>query len=602
MITVKKLSNNDDGIADNLMNPASALTVGDDTEDQSDCSGKDINVMIDNEDDPPADKKDASEVVVEDIIQCMETNEHGDSDPEDVPTRKLLVDDNLAGKIDHNANKKFSGHSNSKNPWGGFYCCVPDCKNTTGRNKDRVKAGLPKISFHCFPDISSAKGKMWINKIRRDPGSDFVVNKYTKICSKHFKPHDFVFADLPLEGGRPRLKHDAIPSIFPWSQTNQRVSLTSQKALQPPDIDMHMKQIKLLNKDKEDEIFNDGMEPFGDPDPSISDLRKEILELKLKLSETQNKLDRALFRLENVKDDDGLVKFYTGFSDYETLMAFYEELLESDASVMRQWNGKRSKCDYDEVKVGPACKLPLVEQFFLTLVRIRRGFPELDCAVRFGISQSSVSRVTNTWINLMYHNLKSIETFPSWHIVKKYMPDSFKKDYPNTRIIIDATEFYIERPSSLLSQACTFSSYKNRNTVKVLIGVTPSGAISFVSEAYEGSISDRKLVALSGIIEKLEPGDEIMADKGFTIEDLLIPYGIRLNMPPFLQSNAQMAANDVFLTKKIASLRVHVERAIGRVKEFRILQGNIPASMWDSVSNLIYVCCMLSNFGPPLVC
>ena len=41
-----------------------------------------------------------------------------------------------------------------------------------------------------------------------------------------------------------------------------------------------------------------------------------------------------------------------------------------------------------------------------------------------------------------------------------------------------------------------------------------------------------------------------MADKGFTIQDLLIPYGVRLNMPPFLQSNTQMAASDVFTTKK----------------------------------------------------
>ena len=78
--------------------------------------------------------------------------------------------------------------------------------------------------------------------------------------------------------------------------------------------------------------------------------------------------------------------------------------------------------------------------------------------------------------------------------------------------------------------------------------MTPSGAISFVSEAYEGSISDRKLVKVSGLLEKLEAGDEVMADKGFTIQDLLIPYGIRLNMPPFLQSNTQMAASDVFLT------------------------------------------------------
>jgi len=77
--------------------------------------------------------------------------------------------------------------------------------------------------------------------------------------------------------------------------------------------------------------------------------------------------------------------------------------------------------------------------------------------------------------------------------------------------------------------------------------VTPNGGISFVSEAYEGSLSDRKF---SGLLEKLEAGDEVMADKGFTIQDMLIPYGIQLNMPPFLQSNTQMAANDVFLTKK----------------------------------------------------
>lgn len=238
----------------------------------------------------------------------------------------------------------------------------------------------------------------------------------------------------------------------------------------------------------------------------------------------------------------------------------------------------------------------------MTLVRLRLGLLVLDVANRFGISQASVSRITNTWINLMYHSLKSIETFPSWHVVKKYMPKAFKKDYPNTRIIIDATEFSIERPSSLVSQASTFSSYKNRNTIKVLIGIAPSGAISFVSQAYEGSISDRQLFEVCGLLEKLEPGDEIMADKGFLIQDLLIPRGIRLNIPPFLQSNSQMPASDVFLTKKIARLRVHVERAIGRVKDFCILQDNLPASMWDSVNELIYVCCMLTNFGPPLVC
>ena len=127
-----------------------------------------------------------------------------------------------------------------------------------------------------------------------------------------------------------------------------------------------------------------------------------------------------------------------------------------------------------------------------------------------------------------------------------------------------------------------FFLQKLKNIVKVLIGITPSGAISFVSEAYEGSISDRKLVEVCGILEKLEPGDEIMADKGFTIQDLLVPLGVRLTMPPFLLANAQMPASDVFTTKKIARLRVHVEQAIGRVKDYRISQGSLPACMWDS--------------------
>ena len=133
-----------------------------------------------------------------------------------------------------------------------------------------------------------------------------------------------------------------------------------------------------------------------------------------------------------------------------------------------------------------------------------------------------------------------------------------------------------------------------------MVGIIPSGAISFVSESYEGSISDRRLVELSGLLQLLEPGDEFMADKGFLIQDLLVPIGVRLNVPPLLQSKLQIPTDDV-VTKKIAQLRVHVERAIGRVKEFRILQAVLPSSMWDSINEIIYVCCMLTNFSPPLV-
>jgi len=76
---------------------------------------------------------------------------------------------------------------------------------------------------------------------------------------------------------------------------------------------------------------------------------------------------------------------------------------------------------------GRHSKLLLIEHFFLTLTRLCLGLFKLDLANRFGISQSTVSRIVTTWINLMYHIFKGMEVFLSWHIVKKYMPNVFKK-------------------------------------------------------------------------------------------------------------------------------------------------------------------------------
>ena len=431
-------------------------------------------------------------------------------------------------------------------------------------------------------------------------------------------PDDYVNSIPELPRVKRCLTPNAVPTVFIWNTVRYlRTSNTSQKAAQPFDVEPteYLTDLTPVDSDSDVEEIEYGRDDFvesgaKDTDAELQSLKLLVVQLKLQVSNLQNELEearnaaaRSLFRLDNIKEKSDLVRYYTGFSDYVTLLAFYEKVLESDAKVMKQWDSRRCENPGEaaNVKCGPSSKLPLLEQFFLTLVRLRLGSFETDLGVRFGLSQSSVSRITTTWINLMFHSLKSLYRFPSWHIVKKYMPESFKSQYPNTRVIIDATEFIIERPSSLVSQSSTFSTYKSRNTVKVLIGIMPSGPVTFISDCYEGSISDKKLVQVSGLLEKLEPGDEIMADKGFLIQDILAPLGVRLNVPPLLKSNSQMAAEDVILTKKIAQLRIHVERAIGRIKEYHILQGVLPAAMWDTINQVVFVCCMLSNFNPPLV-
>ena len=91
-----------------------------------------------------------------------------------------------------------------------------------------------------------------------------------------------------------------------------------------------------------------------------------------------------------------------------------------------------------------------------------------------------------------------------------------------------------------------------------------------------------------------------MADKGFTIEDLL-PLGVTLNIPPFLGSNSQMTAEDVIKTQEIASVRVHVERAINKIKNFHLWDSVVPLSLFGVVNQMWSVCAFLCNIQDALI-
>jgi len=108
-----------------------------------------------------------------------------------------------------------------------------------------------------------------------------------------------------------------------------------------------------------------------------------------------------------------------------------------------------------------------------------------------------------------------------------------------------------------------------------------------------------KLTAECGILKLLESGDAIMADRGFTIEDIL-PPAVTLNVPPRLNETGQLTENEHSTTRRIASIRIHVERAIERIKNYQILH-NIPNTVHNSVNQTFFVCAILTNFLPPLV-
>ena len=74
-----------------------------------------------------------------------------------------------------------------------------------------------------------------------------------------------------------------------------------------------------------------------------------------------------------------------------------------------------------------------------------------------------------------------------------------------------------------------------------------------------------------------------------------------MNIPPFMEGRKQLPASEVREGRKIASVRIHVERAIGRIKSFQILKHTIPITLAGLSNQIVTVCAFLSNFKPVLV-
>ena len=182
------------------------------------------------------------------------------------------------------------------------------------------------------------------------------------------------------------------------------------------------------------------------------------------------------------------------------------------------------------------------------------------------------------------------------------LPCAFQEKYPTIFSIIDGSEIFIETPSDLFMQSSTWSNFKHHNTAKFLIGCTPNGAISFVSQLYVGSISDKELTRVSGYLQTLDgkSGVSVMAD-GVTVRDMLAEKGVELNIPPFIEGRKQLPASEVQCGRNIASLHIHVERAIGRIKNYAILKGTSPITMIRIANQIVCVCAWLTNFQPALI-
>ena len=241
----------------------------------------------------------------------------------------------------------------------------------------------------------------------------------------------------------------------------------------------------------------------------------------------------------------------------------------------------------------------------MTLMRLRFNMNTQYIAFVFDIHVSTVSRIFTNVLNLLYTQLVPLTVrCPAREELRKTMPRCFKEKCPKCSSVKDCFEVFIEKPSSFSARSQTYSHYKAHNTVKYLISISPQGTITFISKGWGGRTSDKELTEKSGYLRKLLQGDTVLADRGFDMQDTFGVYGVKLQIPSFTRGKQQLSAMEVETTRVIASVRIHVERVIGVVRQkYTMLEGTIPITLlkkdntYDvtTLDKIVHVSCALVN-------
>ncbi|XP_031549228.1 uncharacterized protein LOC116286789 [Actinia tenebrosa] len=444
-------------------------------------------------------------------------------------------------------------------------CFVPDCKHHSESHT---------CTFFTFPSKKKnlEEHKRWIRLIRRD---DRQPGAHSRVCSCHFRNGQKSFG--------PEIFERNADKLFPCQDGPPRNKKKKSSPLKENQLN-----IQEILEEYQEQQNNNSASDTCDTKISTNEvlLAAELDMVKRDLEEKQQYLSymSTHYSVSNLSTE--VIRMETGLPTGEVfnIVVSYAARFKDSIAYFSGW-----KVD----------SLSFEDQIFLTLMKLRQNYTNLHLAQLFSCSHSTISNIIITFVHVLHELLfKDImTTIPSRDKNKLSAPSSFSQ-FISCRIVIHCTDIECAAPGLMSQQSLTYSSYRGMNSFKVLVGVAPNGVITFVSNCYPGSISDKEIVKQSGLINHMQTGDLILTDKGFLIQDL-VPKGIYVNIPPFLE-HGKFTESEIKVTKSIARCRIHVERANARLKDFKILTF-VPPYLRCHSDKLFQLCAALVNLQFPLI-
>ncbi|XP_063752115.1 uncharacterized protein LOC134872657 [Eleginops maclovinus] len=462
-------------------------------------------------------------------------------------------------------------------------CCAPGCTNRRGKKKG--------VSYYRIPKDAERREK-WIGAIKRARSLQKKTERWDppavgfRLCSDHFISGRK--SDNPLSP-------DFIPSIFDYLPSpekrrhktrlevfNRRQKAKLHKVEQAKISAEAIRQRTSTDAAPEDHIteplkeppITDPLEDSADdpvqPEPvtppctsetcctRIQSLEQECQALRAENVLLREKINRKTLTEISLNNNDKKVNVLTGLATYACLMTIFQYL-----------------APFLKVKSSITC----FQQYMLTLMKLRMNLTFDFLGFYFGIDPTTVSRHFKNCVNLMYCRLvPSLVVWPERESLRTSLPYVFRNgDYEKTVCIIDCFEIFLEKPSRLRPSAQCYSRYKSHHTMKYLIAICPQGSICFISTGWGGRTSDKFITEHSTFLPNILPGDVVLADRGFLVKESVERCQAELKIPAFTRGKTQLDPADIENTRSLASLRIHIERVIGVLRQkYTILQSTVP--------------------------
>ncbi|XP_057709254.1 uncharacterized protein LOC130927444 [Corythoichthys intestinalis] len=495
----------------------------------------------------------------------------------------------------------------------GVYCCVTGCHSVSHDKKGMKKTAL---TFHRFPawrtkegdqisEVTKARRMAWVAAVRRRNISFDRISAGMRVCSRHFhsgKPAYEMLTTHPDWSPSLFLGHSELKRTTP--ERYERLERRNRRVHAETSVKKDQLSVAPLQAEQAMQTMDEGV-VHDDGDVAEEESRNEtIAECDLcrprrdeinRLLEENRRLKKELGKRtmgEEFLNDDTKVKYYTGLPDMEVVMGVLA-------------------CILPRLSKTSTRTLSPFQMIFLTFMRLRLNLPLQHIAHLFNVNRKTASKVFRDMIDVLHATISPLIIWPSREALHATMPHQFVEAFGRrAAVILDCLEIFTQKPSNVKAQAQSYSHYKHSKTMKYLVGVTPQGAISFISKGWGGGASVKHITETSGILDKLLPGDMVLADRGFDIQDSVGLMCAEVKIPAFTEGRSQLDASDVESTRKNAHLRIHVKRVIGNIRnKYTILSNKVPNSFvlpckredGTFLDKLVVVCCALTNMSPSVV-